>query len=57
MVAVATVRLVKGDDVRVVNADSEDEKALKADGYALPETKVAPKKAKKEDPPKGNTFV
>ena len=57
MVAVATVTLVKGDDVRVVNADSVDEKALKADGYTLPGTKVAPKKAKKEDPPKGNTFV
>tara|TARA_R100001594_G_scaffold140691_1_gene186007 strand:+ start:829 stop:1002 length:174 start_codon:yes stop_codon:yes gene_type:complete len=57
MVAIPTVRVVKGDEVMVVNAGSEDLKALKKRGFKEEGEKAEPKEEEKKAPKKGNTFV
>tara|TARA_R110000765_G_scaffold133221_1_gene231931 strand:+ start:108 stop:296 length:189 start_codon:yes stop_codon:yes gene_type:complete len=60
MVAIPTVALVKGDEVRIVNAGSVEEADYKKDGYEVrveSQEKEAKKEVKKVEKPKGNTFV
>tara|TARA_R110002050_G_scaffold242653_1_gene378992 strand:+ start:809 stop:991 length:183 start_codon:yes stop_codon:yes gene_type:complete len=60
MVAIPTIALVKGDEVRIVNAGSVEEADYKKDGYEVrveSEEKEAKKEVKKAEKPKGNTFV
>ena len=57
MVAIPTVRVVKGDEVMVVNVGSEDLKALKKRGFKEEGEKAEPKEEEKKAPKKGNTFV
>ena len=60
MAAIPTVALVKGDEVRIVNAGSVEEADSKKDGYEVrveSEEKEAKKEVKKAEKPKGNTIV